>query len=314
MFESLVRQLGEALQADDTLSAYLLVDPMLREPFSEDLLQADARETWIIPVRHPLLKPEQRPRLIHLHPHDTHLLEASLALALSEQADPDAEGEQGFALGGWLLSAAPADALVRHLARCMNAGPSNEATPKLIRWADRRVLEWMWPILTPSQQAGLLGPMHCWYSLDRCGVLVRYEIAPGVVPASPRFSVDQWAHAGSNEAVQDLLRGWLRFAGALPADYLQQASEVAQTVISTGLTNRQDRVLLGAYALQIHPRLLAHPTVRSAIARVLRGEATLTQALDEVPDPEGWNVIRIELERHAEFGQTRSIAEGEQLG
>ncbi|MGJ7605067.1 DUF4123 domain-containing protein [Variovorax sp. LT1R20] len=314
MLERLVRQLGETLQADDMLSAYVLVDPMLREPFSEDLPQAESRDVWTIPVHHPLLKPEQRPRLIHLHPHDTHLLEASLALALSEQADPDTEGEQGFALGGWLLCAAPADALVRHLARCMNGGLSNEATPRLIRWADRRVMEWMWPALTPNQQAGLLGPMQCWCSLDRCGRLMRYEIAPGVVLESPSFSAGQWAHAGSNEAVQDLLRGWLRFAGALPEDYLQQASEVARTVISAGLSNRQDRVLLGAYVLQIHPRLITHPIVHSAIARALRGEVTLAQALDDIPDPEGWNAIRDELERRAGSGQSRSIAEGEELG
>lgn len=284
---------------------------MLREPFPEDLLQAESREAWTIPVRHPLLKPEQCPRLIHLHPHDTHLLEASLALALSEQADPDVESEQGFALGGWLLSAAPADALVRHLARCMNGGLSNEATPRLVRWVDRRVMEWMWPTLTPGQQAGLLGPLHCWHSLDRCGGLVRYESALGVVLESPSFSVGQWEHAGGNEAVQDLLRGWLRFASALPEDYLRRAADAARAVISAGLTNRQDRVLLGAYVLQIHPELTTHPTVRSAIARALRGEVTLARALGDIPDPEGWSAIRAELEHRTEFAQSRPILEGE---
>ncbi|MNQ79169.1 hypothetical protein D3C85_941030 [compost metagenome] len=314
MFENLVRQLGEALQADDALSAYLLVDPMLREPFSEDLLQAEPRETWTVPVRHPLLKPEQRPRLIRLHPHDTHLLKASLALALSEQADPDAEGEQGFVLGGWLLADAPADALARHFARCMQGSFAGETNPKFIRWADRRVIEWMWPVLTPNQQAGLLGPVHCWYSLDRCGELVRYEAPSDAKQEGVGFSAEQWAHATRNEAVQDLLRGWQRFAGVLPSDYLQKASEATAATISAGLSNRQDRVLLGAYILQVHPQLTTHPTVHSLIARALRGDATLAQALEGVPDPEGWNTIRTELERHVGLSQLQPATQGERLG
>jgi hypothetical protein len=314
MFESLVRQLGEALQADETLSAYLLVDPMLREPFAVDWLQEESRDVWPVPVRHLQIKDRQRPRLIHLHSHDTHLLEASVALAITEQSDPDAESQQGFAFGGWLLTNASGDELARHLARCMQPTLMPKARNTLLRWADRRVLEWMWPVLTARQKAGLLRSIPRWYVLDRCGELVCYEAQANVPPQALSFSADQWAHAQQNEAVQDLLRGWLRFAGALPADYLRRAAQAAGAVIATGLTNRQDRVLLGAYILQVHPQLTSHPALHSAVDRALGGGVTLAQALEGIPDPEGWDTIRAELERDAGFASTRQIEQREQLG
>lgn len=314
MLQRVARQLGEALQADETLSAYLLVDPMLKEPFAVDWLQEESRKVWPVSVRHPLLKDSQHPRLIHLHPHDTHLLEASIALAITEQSDPDEESQQGFALGGWLLTNAPGEALARHLARCMQPSLMPKAGNMLLRWADRRVLEWMWPVLTAHQQAGLLRPIPRWYVLDRCGELVCYEAQADVLPQALSFSPDQWAHAQQNEAVQDLLRGWLRFAGALPPDYLRRAAQAAGAVIATGLTNRQDRVLLGAYILQVHPQLTSHPALHSAVNRALSGSVTLAQALEDIPDPQGWDAIRAELERDAGFAPTRPIEQREQLG
>lgn len=315
MLERLARQLGESLQQDETLSAYVLIDPILREPFTDDWLEAESRHTWPVPVRHPLLKEGQLPRLIHLHPHDTRLLEASLAQAVDEQADPDSERMQGFAFGGWLLTAAPADALVRHLARVMQGGFWGQPSSQLIRWADRRVMQWMWPVLTPAQQASLLGPVQHWWSLDRCAQLVLFQSVASPDPEAVRFSADQWRHALKSETVHDLLRGWQRFADVLPADHLQQASRAADAVVAAGVLNRQDRVLLGAYVLQVHPDLTTHPTVRRAIERAIEGDASLAEALDDIPDPQGWDAIRAELD--LVFGPTSTIqqtAQGEHLG
>ncbi|MES2248259.1 MAG: DUF4123 domain-containing protein [Pseudomonadota bacterium] len=314
MLERLARQLGESLQEDETLSAYVLIDPMLREPFPAEWLEAESRQTWPVPVHHPLLKDKQLPRLIHLHPHDTRLLEASLAQAADEQADPDSERTQGFALGGWLLTAAPVDALVRHLARVMQGGFWGQRSSQLIRWADRRVMQWMWPVLTPVQQASLLGPVQRWYSLDRCTQLVLFQSDASPDPASARFSTAQWNHALKSETVHDLLRGWQRFAGVLPVDHLQQASRAADAVIAAGVVNRQDRVLLGAYVLQIHPELTTHPTVRTAIARAIGGDASLAEALDDIPDPQGWDAIRAELDPAFARASIQQIAQGEHLG
>ncbi|WP_406848212.1 hypothetical protein [Xanthomonas oryzae] len=54
---------------------------------------------------------------------------------------------------------------------------------------------------------------------------------------------------------------------------------------------------MGAYLFQVHLRLLDHPRVQSAVAKAIAGETTLAQALEDIPDPEGWNRIRDELNR-----------------
>ena len=69
----------------------------------------------------------------------------------------------------------------------------------------------------------------------------------------------------------------------------------ASAIADTGLSSRQDLVLLGAYVLQIHPRLTLHPNIQRAISSVLAGHSTLHDALNEIPDPEGWDRIRAEL-------------------
>jgi len=295
MRTALVRTLGEKLHADSRLTPYLLVDPMLREPFSKDWLTKVDAETVVVPVRHPSLKDNQRPLLIRLRSRDAPLLEVSVDAALAEQLDPNAEQDGGFSIGGWLLSATPQDSLAARLAVCMQAAAPSSAGRRLVRWVDRRVLEWMWPVLGQGQRATLFRDIDVWFTIDRRNQLVTYRELGGNAGGKLRLDARQWAHAQDCQAVQDLLRGWRRFCPELPIDYLRRAADAVQSIKRLKTIGRQDLVLLGAYVLQVHPRLMEHPLLVEAIRRANDGGIPLADVLAEIPDPDGWEMMRADL-------------------
>lgn len=286
------------LQADTALTACVLVDPMLRDPFPHDWLANVGCNFTPLPLKHPSLRDDQRPGLIQIRPQDVPVLGRSVEQALAEQEYPQDEQGAGFAIAGWLLTDGPVDALAGNLASCMQRAAPSTAGPRIVRWADRRVLEWMWPVLNDAQRAQLLGPASRWYALDRRNDLVCYE-RPLSAPGVGRLMLDalQWRHAQECEAVQDLLRGWRRFNADLPRDYLRQAADAMRSIRELAVSSRQDMVLLGAYVLQIHPRLATHPEFIAAVRRSTEGQRPLTEALAEIPDPEGWDAMRTDLQR-----------------
>lgn len=296
---ALIRRLGECLQADEQLQAFVLFDPMLREPFPQDLI---ARfETVEIPVRHPSLKDAQRPRLATLNPHDPGLLNASADHAVYEQHDPDREASEGFTVGGWLLSRRGADQVARHLARVMGNCTVQGVGRKFVRLADRRVLELLWPDLDRTQRQALLGPVESWMVLNRRGDLSTFAVGETPEPESllPEWSLrlraDQWARMDRCEIVQAMLRGWRRFVTELPPDYLVRAANAVTAGQHLGLSNQRDLTLLGAYQLQIHPRLCEHPRVIEVVEQALNQGTALFKALEMISDPDGWDDIRQQL-------------------
>ncbi|WP_407351811.1 hypothetical protein [Luteimonas sp. R10] len=299
MHTDLIRTLSEKLQADSSCSPCLLVDPMLREPFSKDWLADIDAEVVPVPVRHPSLKEDQRPLLIRIRPRDTPLLEASVNMAIMEQENPDAEQGGGFSIGGWLLSTGRIDGLAVRMAACMQTAAPVRAGRRLVRWADRRVLEWMWPVLTQDQRTDLLGTVTDWFAIDRCERLVTYGKTGTGVAGTLKLSSSQWEHAQNCHVVQDLLRGWRRFRRALPMDYLRQCADAVQSIRKMGVDGRQDQVLLGAYVLQVHPRLVEHPRFIAAVRRAAAEGVPLMGLLAEIPDPEGWEMMRADLDRQA---------------
>ncbi len=137
--ESLLRTLGEHLQADDHEHGYLLLDPMLRETLEEPDLLAHGCEVFPIPIDRPQLSQSQWPRLVKLRPAAVEILLASISLAMSEQSSAELESEEGFVVGGWLRSAAEPRVLVHHLQDLMR--PSEPRVGRrYLRLADRRVL------------------------------------------------------------------------------------------------------------------------------------------------------------------------------
>ncbi|QUP55811.1 DUF4123 domain-containing protein (plasmid) [Ralstonia syzygii] len=296
--DSLLRTLGEQLQADDDEHGYLLLDPMLREPLDERELLASGCEIFPIPLDRPQLREDQWPKLVRLRPAAVEILLASISIAMSEQSSAELEGAEGFVIGGWLRSAAEPRALVRHLQNLLR--PSEPRVGRrYLRLADRRVFEWIWPVLSPLQRHQWLGPISQWWVLNRRNELALHAMTEAV-QGGPHHDPElltaaQWTRLYDCELAQQILRGWSSFVDRLPADYLPQVEHALSAVRSLGVTQPVDIVLMSAYQLQIHPRLCEHPRVVELVRVAQSGDVPLQDALAEIPDPEGWDRIRHEL-------------------
>lgn len=174
-FDSLLRTLGESLHANDEERAYLLLDPMLREPLERDFILAAGCEVFPIVIESARLSAHQLPCLVRLRPASVQVLRASLMAALEEQGDADIENDEGFAVGGWLRSAAAPEAIVKHLARCMTPVGMPAGT-RYLRLADRRVFELVWSVLDEAQRREWFGPISQWWTLDRRNELVAHAV------------------------------------------------------------------------------------------------------------------------------------------
>jgi hypothetical protein len=298
-FEQLVQSLSERLQGDERLSSYILVDPLLREPWDGELLRESLCVEYNIGLGGLPVREDQHPRLIKWRPQAVEVMRTSLALAFEEQNDPRAEATQGFAIGGWLLTAAAPEELCRHLARAMQLYRPGQGL-RYFRWADRRVSEWMWPALDAAQRQALLGPITEWWQLDRCDALTCFSngdaSSNGVGGAPLRLTQNQWEWADEGATVQDLLRGWRGFTDALPGHYLKMAGDAVSASQALGLRSTADIVLMAAYVIQIHPDLCTHRRVRRMVQGALADGASISQALSTIPDAQ-WDEIRMELEQ-----------------
>lgn len=293
-FEDLLRTLGESLQADDE-SAYLLVDPMLREPLARDFILDSGCEIFPIVMPTVWLAEHQTPYLVRLRPAAVQTLRASLEAALQEQVDVAVENDEGFAIGGWLRSAVEPQLLAKHLARCMTP-VGMPAGVRYLRLADRRVFELIWSISNLAQRQEWLGPISQWWTLDRRNLLVPHTVELSVAWQLNYLRIDskRWRRMRNCELVQQLLRGWRRFQRDLPPDYLQRAANAIEAAQSLELDQAADIVLLAAYIVQIHPRLCEHPRVVQLVKSARQESPNLAQRLSELPD-DSWDEIGREL-------------------
>jgi hypothetical protein len=293
-----LQQLGEALQADDRLHAYILIDPLWDDPMDMELVAMEGCSVSTIPTKGPGLVDYGEatyPRLIAWRPQAVDTLRASLHAALREQAPPTHENLKAFAMGGWLLSAENAATVARHLSRSYSV---HLKTWTSARWGDRRLLEWMWPVMEPIQQAALLGPVVAWWALNRHGNLVVRTPPEGVERGTLPLLLEepvqlrQWQRFQHS---QQLIRAWCQLTREVDSPYMKRVSELMDDALPFGITNLQDLTLLCAYAAQVHPRIARHPAFVQKVMKAKEAGLSLAEALENIPDPEGWNAMREEL-------------------
>jgi hypothetical protein len=290
------RRLAEALAADASLQAYVLLNPLPQDLRSALELDDELYDAHVLDLRRQDIPREHYPRLVPIHPHATEIIHATLAHALDEQRPSSAESTQGFGIGGWLTSAAKPAVLMDYLSLCMSQILRGDGR-KYFRWSDRRIFEWMWPVLDAPARTALLGPVASWWTLDRRGALQEHTAAPWEPSIKPlRLSAAHWWHAHLCEPVQDMLRGWQAFADPLPQGYLPHAAQAVHAAHSLGITAEADIVLIGAYVLQIHPRLCEHPRLRELVRGARERQQPLAETLAGVAD-DGWNAMRDDLVR-----------------
>lgn len=142
---------------------YILVDPMLGDPFP------DASGSKVpLPIIHSGLHASQRPYLLPSNRRGK-LLAASVELASLEAQRLRDDMPGARTLCGWLFTSIASDRVAEHLA-AQALLPSLEGT-RLLRYWDPRVMDLLHDLLTPSQASGLRGPANGWYWVARNGRL-----------------------------------------------------------------------------------------------------------------------------------------------
>jgi hypothetical protein len=235
------------------------------------------------------------PRLIGWRPQAVATLHQSIIAAIAEQTPP--AHERTYAIGGWLLSPHGPDALVHHFQRVMLTHLPEQIT--YARWGDRRLLEWMWPVLDDKQRSLLVGPIHAWWSLDRLGELVERRKPEGFpdVHAPMLFREHELARRWHRfRHGQQLIRSWLENTERPDSKYLDHVSTLIDDAFRLDITNIQELSLICAYAAQVHPRIMRHPRLVDLIRKARETQTTLQEALAVIPDPEGWDAMRHELQ------------------
>lgn len=299
--EETFRLLSEGLQADDELRAYILVDAAMADPMDYEMAAIERCVVHPISINHvgTFQHAEKTwPKLIQWRPQAVLTLRKSWFIALEEQSSPNAEQANGFSIGGWLLSTEKPEALVRHLRNIalVYTCPGME----VVRWGDRRLLEWMWPALRNDQRDMLLGPIQTWITVDRHGELVyRHRAGEWMASQGARLWMNGDRQPGRLRLAQlsgEMIRSWHHAKPATSGDYVATVRELMNRASADlHIVRHEDFAMLAAFSALVHPRLLWHPTVVEMIEEALREQRPLPQVFAAIPDPDGWDRIRAEL-------------------
>ncbi len=222
-FASLSERLVQTL--DPALPIYLLIDPLLGEPFllnaTDDEnapLQTQRELFWARPVavidipRSVRLLPSQQPYLIALRDIRDKWLLQSLEHAqfecLAMQADGLAgKGKAGHAIGGWLQSGQELERLAASLAPLMSVRTEMWVPEKYQRLADRRVLSLLRHVIGDQRVGAAMPEVATWTYLchgEISHVHGRWE------EATPwRIKPEEWLRLSKGTAIHRIVAMWL---------------------------------------------------------------------------------------------------------
>ena len=253
-------------------------------------------------LRHPaFVDTDRTPLLLRIRPEDSDLIGLAIDVGMLEQADPQQEAVAGLTVAGWMETDASLGMLAKHLAAVMEQRVNGSGQVRVLRLSDRRVLEFVWDLLRPAQRVALLGPITTWHVIDRCGVVRELGRLPevqsnGMLREGLRLEDGQWLQLEQCQQIQEMARGWKSIVQVLPPDYLRQLRAALAAARDVGLSANHDVQLLAAYILQIHPMLASHDRVVELVNFSIRTKSPLMDAFAEIPDPEGWEQIKRELD------------------
>lgn len=300
--EKVARFLGERA-GEGPVGVLLLVDRFLETAVDLNLFVARGCKVVEVPLAHPAcFASNTTPVLIQVRAQDTDLLGLSASAAVAEQEDPVVEAANGLSISGWIETFDEPEVVAQHLSRVMVHRGASFKGRRLLRLSDRRVMEFAWTLLHGELRRALLGPIVSWHAVNRCDQIVTYqaahEPAKSELLSESRLSLNEehWSDLSQCQLVQEMTRGWKRIAPSLPVDYLHQARGAVSGATQLGLSVGQDVLLFAAYTLQIHPSLHRHRLVAELVQRSLMENIPLINVLGEVPDPDGWDAIKKELD------------------
>lgn len=293
--------LGEALQAEQALHAYILIDPLWGDPMDREMVELEGCTIHPISLKRaavPDFGEDTWPYLIAWRPQAVSTLHQSIDVAKREQAEPAREDDKGFAIGGWLLSQQAPEAIVRHM-QAMFLVLSENRGHRFARWSDRSLFDWMWPVLDDPQRAQLMGPIVTWWTLDRYGQIISHphpDVDSGQTLRVPlKLRADQWQRYRSHYFASQIISGFVRAQPETPANYNDTCAALLGRARELQLTSMPDLSILGAYAALVHPRFADHPKVVNAMDRAHHDQRSLVGALASLADPEDWDAVRHDL-------------------
>ncbi|BFG73729.1 hypothetical protein PTKU46_17620 [Paraburkholderia terrae] len=275
---------------------YMLVDPLagydeyarvgvprLRESLGEEALTVVERAD----LAH---EPDSCPRLVALSAPgmspNVELVDASI-----RYSEREARYDRRYVCG-WLSSVEHPYSLAAYIAqRCV---VEINGANRFIPFFEPVRLELLSAISTDDADV-LRGPSSDWLYPNASGVVTRL---PQAKTGAQRISETGLSVQAGAPWVVRLLAAWrttqtddLSYAparwrgpGLLPPDAAARAYRQLLDASSLGLTGFEDQLVFALHRLFIHPRLDAHPQVRSAIARAAAGEASLANQFETFSD------------------------------
>jgi hypothetical protein len=246
-----------------------------------------------LPLVHPNIDPAWRPRWCGLNPAESTsslILQQSIDHALGELESEALQRGGGRRIAGWLEISGDRDVAARHVARQMlRRRPGGRQT--LLRLHDPAVLWALWPLLSPGQQAALLGPVDAWWLLDPLGELVCLRAAG---PADRGdWSDALWAAVNRIGSLNELLRHWLPATDGIGPSELETVRRTAMAALARaealGFTDHGDLALFARHAIDIHPEFDAHDKVRALMEQ--RAPDDHYSALAEALTDDDWREV-----------------------
>lgn len=313
---ALSEQLHRALARNECQSCMVLVDTRLRP------LEVD-HPLVSLPVSHIPVAPSD-PRVDVrlcplLHPLDTGSAKQSLALqrcideALNELVPDALNSGAGRRIAAVLVSDAPPNDIARHLASHLvqrsPASSTARSVGTLLHFYDPAVIWWLWPLLTPAQQAALLGPVREWWLLNPLGhwVTLSTRASPNPEPHRLALTLEQWNDIRIIGALNAALRSYVSSEeGVEPhIDQIRQTALAAsRRARATGWTEPSDIAAFVFKALTIAPDFDQHPRLAPLFA-ARASDDRFNSVVDKLTDAD-WQRVRSAIQPQ---GATKAVGE-----
>lgn len=255
----------------------------------EDVSHVQERRVQM-PIQHPRFDAALGPYLVPLDlakSADADVLRTSVESAWNAWGNEQLLAGQGQPVAGWVATSSEPRALALHWAMHCHLHRRGGLS-KLLRFHDPSVREWLWPVLTPTQRAALLGPATSMLSIGRSRTLNHHRSEPAGVSGPHDRSVSerhssltlengQWDQVEEYGTVH---AAWVAWAGTQPngagrqhATGWEQGIFAALSYASRyGVCDVQDRELFALHALQMNGDFHACPRMRPVWEKTLAGD------------------------------------------
>ncbi|MDO1530631.1 DUF4123 domain-containing protein [Fulvimonas sp. R45] len=224
-------------------------------------------------------QPELFPLLI-----DLNALPFARRIALIEQSEAWAQNHDQPMLSALLKSDAPRDRVVQHLARAMHV--RRDGRDRVFRFHDPRVFQHLQWLFDSAQMKALLGPLDTWTWRAPSGDWSSWA-APGAAATALRIRADQWPILLRMEDINMVLA---TLADAVPSLAVEEKlvrridGLLAESAQDWGMAAPDDRQLFACQAIRFHPRIHAHPALKTRLATVRDGTQSYVGACADLDD------------------------------